>query len=743
MRAGFATDAGPRLLCPPQVARYRDRKAGRTYTFCGRDVNVDATARGVVKNVFDGNVVTNFDALEHLLDYAFIKLGLPGAGGDGGIDHPIVMTEAVCNPAYSRRTVSEMLFEGYAAPSVAYGIDAMFSWYHNTPDRRRSGLVVSSSHTATHVIPVVDGRGVIPLTTRLNWGGSQATELLLKLLQLKYPSFPAKLAPWQAESLVHAHCYVSDDYAEEVATYLDPVSLREKDRVVQYPFTPIPRVEKSAEELAAIAAKRKESGRRLQEQAAKARLEKLIKKEQELTYFRDLQAKAATMPKRDYKRLLESSDFDNEGQLTTTIADLEKSVKRARKQDVGPEDSGDAAGSNGSGDAVAAGPPSFDLLEIPDADLTEEQKRIKRQQRLQKSSYDARQRAKAEKEADRARLAAAEAEDALKRDRDLDSWVAEQRAARDVILARIKDRTRLRAELADRKSLASQMRMKSIAHLASDTPAPKKRRRNHNGVAGGGGGGGEPDDGFGANDDDWAVYRNIAQGGAVDAEDEEEDAAALKAVEANLAAYDPAFDAASAGGAAAARDWRNSLLYRFTHGLTEPVDLPPAPEDDPSTSSVTTAVPAQPRDAAADNAAHLRAQAIAHQLHLNIERVRVPEPIFQPAIRGLDQAGLAEIVASLLQRGGSEALLRDVFCTGGNTLFKGFDERLRTELRAVLPAGAELDVRGAGDRVGDVWRGAASWALGDGRIGASVTRAEWEEKGSEYLKEHGLGNAFG
>jgi actin-related protein 5 len=168
--------------------------------------------------------------------------------------------------------VSELIFEGYNAPSLTYGIDALFSYSYNGG---RTGLVVSSGNTATHLIPVIDGKGMIPMTTRLNWGSSQGTELMLKLIQLKYPSFPSKLQNWQAEALVKDHCYVSGDYKAEVETYLTDKALDEKDRVIQFPFTETVVVEKSQEELDKIAEKRKESGRRLQEQAAKARLEKV------------------------------------------------------------------------------------------------------------------------------------------------------------------------------------------------------------------------------------------------------------------------------------------------------------------------------------------------------------------------------------------------------------------------------------------------------------------------------------
>lgn len=33
---------------------------------------------------------------------------------------------------------------------------------------------------------------------RLNWGGSQAADHLLKLMQLKYPAFPGRLSSFQS-----------------------------------------------------------------------------------------------------------------------------------------------------------------------------------------------------------------------------------------------------------------------------------------------------------------------------------------------------------------------------------------------------------------------------------------------------------------------------------------------------------------------------------------------------------------
>lgn len=235
------------------------------------------------------------------------------------------------------------------------------------------------------------------------------------------------------------------------------------------------------------------------------------------------------------------------------------------------------------------------------------------------------------------------------------------------------------------------MRMKTLANLAAD--GPKKRRR------------GGDDDNFGADDADWGVYRTVATGGDQSEDEEEEDFnTSLKTIEAQLIEYDPDFTAEHT--LEAQSDWTKSLVHAFLRG--------PWPFDPES-------------------------QREAYQIHLNVERIRVPEVVFQPSIAGIDQAGIVEIAADILnQRFSADEdrarLLKDVFLTGGNSLFQGFDERLRSELRAVLPIDAKLSVRRAADPVLDAWKGAAQWASGSQLAASSISRQEYQEKGSEYLK---------
>lgn len=87
------------------------------------------------------------------------------------------------------------------------------------------------------------------------WGGSQASELMLKLAQLKYPSFPVKVTQSQAtvclflafnspqtDGILHQFmyretCYFSTDYEEELRMLEDPAKLSAMTKVIQFPYS--------------------------------------------------------------------------------------------------------------------------------------------------------------------------------------------------------------------------------------------------------------------------------------------------------------------------------------------------------------------------------------------------------------------------------------------------------------------------------------------------------------------------
>ena len=84
--------------------------------------------------------------------------------------------------------MSELLFECYRVPSVSYGIDCLFSYYYNARTLRDyDALVVSCGYQTTHILPVLGGRLCAPVCQRINVGGAAVDGFMQRVLQLKYP----------------------------------------------------------------------------------------------------------------------------------------------------------------------------------------------------------------------------------------------------------------------------------------------------------------------------------------------------------------------------------------------------------------------------------------------------------------------------------------------------------------------------------------------------------------------------
>lgn len=718
-KIGMTNSEGPNNVFPTLVARYRHRKSTQTWTIIGSDCYRNIILRTSMKSPYDGPLINNWDYVESILDYSLEHLGV--TSNNGSVNNPVIMTEPVACPAAQRKNMYELLFEAYQAPKVAFGIDSMFSYYANTGARNTDSLVIGTGNELTHIIPVIQGKGIMNQTKRIDWGGDQCQNLILKLLSLKYPYFPTKLSHQNVNNIFYDHCYFLRDYKSELENYLSMDYLETHDVVLQAPVDPnlVSERKKTQEELARQTEKKKEQGRRLQEQAQRKREEKLMLKEQEWEYYNTLQGEFERTSPENIQIRLEEENFDDMNDFKKYMTSLYKSLKRAHSQTVGEEEEEDDNPAN-----------AWPLVDIPDDQLTEEQIKDKRKQKLLKANHEARIRAKEEKKMEKEMEAEQAKEQEKWRERDLEGWCSVKRRELEEIKVRLKERSKLLNSMKDRKSAAAQQRMKNIATLANDesgtTDSSRRRRRNPNATIDN-----DPNDTFGANDEDWSVYREINN--AAIEEEQDDDYAAVLELEAELLNFDPSFTQEDTMAAANTANWQNLSLHKFIHGprpnitlklqreITDPEELANRPE-------VITK---------------------NHQMHFNIERIRVPEVLFQPSMAGVDQAGISEVLQDLLCRrmdnnftigGRSNSLIQDVLITGGLANIPNFKERLQDDITEFLPIGAPLNVRTAANPVLDTWKGMQMWSKSKESEKSYVSRAEYDEMGPEYIKEHNLGN---
>lgn len=488
-RAGFSCHDKPFIDEPSAVARYTSRKNVKTLLF-GRDTEVDAGSRVTSRGLFEGEVMLGTDNLEAALDYTFLHLAplSDAMSNSDHVPHPIIITERLGQPLHSRQIMTELLFEGYGVPSVTYGVDSLFAmesaWQQQgNTSRSGAGLVIDMGHVSTNVIPILDGKPILSRAKRIPFGGSQASDLMLRLAQLKYPAFPTRMTQQQATFLYRETAYFAIDYPKELAQMSTPEGMAANSKVVQFEYVVPEIAQKSEEELARQAEKRREQGRRLQEMQAKQRIEKAAQREAHLAAMQELKASKATMLEEDWQDALLNAEFEDEADLNKSIRNIESAIKKSAKASLDEED--------------VVEEPTFPLLDTPDEELNDDQIKEKRKQRLAKAGYDARMKLRAEKQAEKERLAEEKRLDDEARERDPAGWAANLRVEHEKTIERLKERKKMRAMLSDRKSAAAQSRMKSISNLANDSPAPKRRKKNAD------------DDGFGADDADWAVYREI------------------------------------------------------------------------------------------------------------------------------------------------------------------------------------------------------------------------------------------
>ncbi|TIB39379.1 hypothetical protein E3P86_01149 [Wallemia ichthyophaga] len=694
LRAGFADQDNPSIIARNEGSRYKERRTNRNMMIYGDALELDSASKTQSKIPHESGIVTSWDMMEHGLDWTFLRLGLETT------PPPIVMSEPLCNLPYPRSQMSELLFEAYSTPKVSYGVDSLYSFYNSY--HKSDGLIINTSSNTTSVVPVLDGKGIFSACKRVSWGGMQASDLLLRMIQLKYPAFPTKVSSIQASHILENYGTYANDYSDFIKRMEDPDQLKKSDYVIQFPYVAPVFDGKSAEELERQAEKKREAGRRLQEQAAKTRSEKLVNKEAEIKWMEQLRETKAKEPANVYLRKLQEEGFDDEKDLEDLYKRTVKTLQQGRDRELGIEE------------PTEKETPKFTLVDIPDAQLNEEELKEKKKQRLLKAGYDARMRAKEEKEAEAKKLEDKARMDAYEKEHHFDRWLQKLRDDYNNALARQKEKERMKYALADRKSAAAQNRMRNIADLAHEgkTEAASKglkrgrKKKEEKEV---------DDDRFGENDSDWKIYKDIKNEN--DSEDEEDEAVQLDELEARLLENDVDFTAEHTRLSKLKAQRR--LLNTFYYGGEDPY------EDDRGDADQTE-TPEQVKQ--------------SHQLHLNIERYRVPEVLFQPSIAGSDKAGLVEMVNHVLKSFSFQEksrLLGNIHLTGGFAGISNFDNKVYNSLKPIVPVGSAFKVTRTPDPRFDAWRGMAKWARTSDGVEGWVTKEMWDEEGPDRLEARG------
>lgn len=683
-RIGWGGESDPRVIFRNIVQRPRHKTTGETITIVG-DHNpsllkyFDFTRSGP-RSAFDSNVVYQFEIMEYVLDFGFDRLG----ADQSQIDHPVLITECVCNPVQSRCRMAELLFESYGVPSIAYGVDAAFSYKYNQQIGlcNNDGLVVSSGFMTSHVIPFVDGEPVYEACCRTNIGGYHVTDYLKQLLSLKYPHHMSKLTWEKVEDLKMEHCYITSDYASEVRVFQrGDKEVEEKTRYWQIPWTPSPVEEPpSEEEVARKAALKERQGQRLRDMAEAKRFSRINELENEVKGLEFLLEQLRQVNEQNYSAFLAETGYGSKQEVESALAKATQSLRKAKGEQVENGDNMDPSTTE-----------KYNLVNVPDEMLTPEQLKEKKKQIFLKTTSEAKQRAKQkrlEEELEKERRLKLEEE---KRLENPELYLEELRAKYRELSERTDQRKRLKTNGNDsngnhhasggvgrgeRLNAAQRERMRLLTTAAFDR--------------------GKGEDTFGMRDEDWQLYKLMSRDN--DDDDDEkptEDEVELARITSRLREIDPTFFPKSEAGTSS----------------TEPTKFRPLTKED-------------------------------FQIILGVERFRCPEVLFHPNLMGIDQAGLDEATGISIRRlpfkdeALEERMTSSILMTGGSCLYPGMTERLEAGVRMIRPCGAPISVVRAMDPILDAWRGAAAYAVGMQFPQQTFSRMDYYEKGEDWLRRY-------
>ncbi|XP_020524009.1 actin-related protein 5 isoform X2 [Amborella trichopoda] len=639
--------------------------------------------RAPLRSPFDSNVVYQFETMEYILDYAFERIGVEGPK----VDHPILITECVCNPVHSRSKMAELLFETYGIPSVAYGVDAAFSYKHNQKLGicDNDGLVVCSGFTTSHVIPILHGEPVFEASCRTNIGGYHVTDYMKQLLSLQYPYHVSSFAWEKVEHLKMEHCYIALDYASE--SQLFQKGAKETDEKVRYwqlPYRPPPvEEEPSEEELARKAAIKEKQGQRLREMAAAKRSSRITEFENELQGLEFLLQQLENVEDHEIPFFLSETGYVSKQEIESAVARVTQSLRKAKGEPVEVEEKTESPSSE-----------KYPLINIPDHMLTPEQLKQKKRQIFIKTTSEGKLRAKQKKQEEELERERQNQQDEEKRLENPELYLEQLRAKQRELAQRVEQRKKLKTNgtrgngtpvlsgnvgRGERLNAAQKERMRLLTTAAFDR--------------------GKGEDTFGIKDEDWQLYKLMSRDNDDNDEGPNEDEAELARVTAKLQEIDPTF--------------------------------------------VTLVEPSPPATGNGSETPHFRPlTAEDYRITLGIERFRCPEILFQPHIVGIDQAGLDEMVGISMRRlkpellSHGENLCNSVLLTGGNCLFPGINERILTGIQKIRPFGSSIRVCRASDPLLDAWHGASMIAASPSFSEQVFSRQDYMEKGEEWLRKY-------
>jgi len=132
-----------------------------------------------------------------------------------------------------------------------------------------------------------------------------------------------------------------------------------------------------------------------------------------------------------------------------------------------------------------------------------------------------------------------------------------------------------------------------------------------------------------------------------------------------------------------------------------------------------------------------------HTVDVDQAAYNAPEILFNPSIIGKENSGVHQMIVDSIMRADMDLraeLFNNIVLSGGSTLFKGFGDRLVSEMKSVAAKDTRIKIYAPQERKYSTWIGGSILATLGSFKQMWITADQYEEEGSNVLHTHFLGH---
>jgi len=213
IKIGIAGNDAPTYLCPTLVGCHNNQ------TFLGKDQLASNYGMCSLSSPFLHGIVTNWDHLEQLYDHSFKTIKIDPS------TRPVLFTEHPLTSTQERAKMIELLFEKFKVPATFAQNKCILSVYASG---RCTAICLQIGDGICSSVPVYEGYTVPESIFRVNFGGGDITNYLMRMLNERGHSFSSATESQLVRELKETHGFVAASKEESRQTTDQQVKVNHK-----------------------------------------------------------------------------------------------------------------------------------------------------------------------------------------------------------------------------------------------------------------------------------------------------------------------------------------------------------------------------------------------------------------------------------------------------------------------------------------------------------------------------------